>query len=137
MARKVAPTPPVIIEKTPPDWGRIKNLLHTLWGECKSGEYDKAKWTALHTELIRAEREAEEKRPAIPDPLADLFVVRLFDMFDGWIDVTVAVTEAEANRVLNEKTQNGTRKAKFADGDYYCIFPANTQMLVTPETTGR
>jgi hypothetical protein len=137
MARKRA-APPVTIEKTPPDWARIKNLFHTLWGECHSKEYDKAKWTALHTELIRAEREAEEnRRPAIPDPLAELFVVRLFDMFDGWIDITGAVTRAEADRILSEKTDGGKKNVSYGEGDYYRIFPANTRMLVTPEALGR
>lgn len=136
MVRNVAP--PVPIEKNPPNWSRIKNLLHTLWGECKNGEYNKAKWTDLHTELIRAEREAaENRRPEIPDPLAELFVVRLFDMFDGWIDITGAVAQAEADRIFNEKTEGGKKNVSYGEGDYYRIFPANTCMLVTPEALGR
>lgn len=115
-----------------PDWAKLNRLLHELWGECKVGKYDKQKWQDLHTEIIRAQPKPEAK-----DPLADRFVVRLWDMFDGWIDITGAVTKAEADRILNEKTENGTKNTKYADGDYYSIFPANTRMLVTPETTGR
>jgi hypothetical protein len=122
----------------PPDWARIKNLLHTLWGECKSGEYDKAKWTALHTELIRAELQAGElTKPRAQDPLAELFVVRLYDMFDGWIDITAAVSKDKADRIFNEKTHGGKKNVTYGEGDYYRIFPANTRMLVTPEYLGR
>jgi hypothetical protein len=64
-------------------------------------------------------------------------IVRLFDMFDGWMDITSAVTEEEANRVWNDKTENGTRKTKYSDGDYYAIFPVDTKMLITPERLGR
>lgn len=64
-------------------------------------------------------------------------IVRLWDMFDGWIDITGPVPEAEARRIWNEKTSNGTQKTCYADGDYYAIFPAGTRMAVTPEFLGR
>jgi hypothetical protein len=67
----------------------------------------------------------------------ELFVVRLFDMFDGWIDISGALPKEEADRLLNEKTENGTKSVRYDDGDYYRIFPANTRMLVTPEYLGR
>jgi hypothetical protein len=67
----------------------------------------------------------------------ELFIVRLYDMFDGWIDITKPVTKEEADRVWNEHTENGTENTKYADGDYYAIFPADTRMLFTPETLGR
>ena len=70
----------------------------------------------------------------MPDPK---FIVRLWDSFDGWIDVTGPVPKAEADRVWNERTNNGTCKTKYADGDYYAIFPADTRMLMTPEFLGR
>jgi hypothetical protein len=61
---------------------------------------------------------------------ADRFVVRLYDGFDNtWIDVTATVPRAEADRVFAEKTGNGTHHVRFADIDYYRIFPADTQML--------
>lgn len=114
------------------DWAKINRLLHMLWGECKDGTYDKEKWKALSQELERAKPKTEA-----PDPLAHLFVVRLFDMFDGWIDVSEPVTKTEADRIISEKTDAGKKNTAYADGDYYRIFPANTRMLVTPETTGR
>lgn len=64
-------------------------------------------------------------------------MVRLFDMFDGWIDITGPLSKEEADKVWNEYTKNGTEKTKYGDGDYYRIFPADTQMLVTPEFLGR
>jgi len=68
---------------------------------------------------------------------SNLFVVRLWDMFDGWIDITEPVDREEANRVWNEKTANGTKKTTYDDGDYYRVFPADTRMIFTPEFMGR
>tara|TARA_Y100000310_G_scaffold118047_2_gene116767 strand:- start:254 stop:469 length:216 start_codon:yes stop_codon:yes gene_type:complete len=65
------------------------------------------------------------------------YVVRLYDMFDGWIDITGPVSKKEADKVWNDRTKNGTCKTKYADGDYYSIFPANTRMIHTPEFRGR
>jgi hypothetical protein len=62
-----------------------------------------------------------------------LFVVRLFDMFDGWIDVSGPLSKHEADSLWNERTGNGKHHTKYADGDYYAIFPADTRMLMTPE----
>ena len=64
-------------------------------------------------------------------------IVRLYDMMDGWIDVSGPVTPKEAERIYNEKTKNGTRNTKYADGDYYAIFDADTRMMMTPEFLGR
>jgi len=69
--------------------------------------------------------------------MKEKFVLRLFDMFDGWIDVQDNLDEHEANKLYNEKTFNGTRMTKYADGDYYKIFPSGTRMLITPERLGR
>lgn len=66
-----------------------------------------------------------------------MYVVRLWDMFDGWLDLTGPITKEEAEKLWNEKTNNGTRNTCYGDGDYYAIFPANTRMLVTPEYLGR
>jgi len=46
-------------------------------------------------------------------------------------------TKAEADAAWSEKTDNGTKKTKYADGDYYKVFPADTKMLHTPEFRGR
>ena len=49
-----------------------------------------------------------------------LFVVRLFDIFDGWIDITEPLTLAEAEAVWNEATKNGTHLTK----NHYRISPS-------------
>jgi hypothetical protein len=62
--------------------------------------------------------------------MPELFIVRLYDGFDNqWIDITGPVSEEVAQKVWNEKTDNGTKKSKFEHIDYYRIFPANTKML--------
>ena len=66
-----------------------------------------------------------------------LYVVRLFDMFDGWIDITKPLSKEEVDKVWNKKTENGTKNKEYADGDYYAIFPSDTRMIVTPEFLGR
>jgi hypothetical protein len=58
-------------------------------------------------------------------------------MFDGWIDLTEPVTKTEADRLWNEKTDNGKKNTKYSDGDYYRVFPADTKMIFTPEFLGR
>lgn len=59
-----------------------------------------------------------------------LFVVRFYDGFDNqWMDITGPLSLAEADKVLAEKTNNGTRNTSYANIDYYAIFPADTRML--------
>lgn len=58
-------------------------------------------------------------------------------MFDGWMDITEPLSEADAKAVWNDRTNHGTRNTKYDDGDYYKIFPADTKMIFTPETMGR
>ena len=54
-----------------------------------------------------------------------LFVVKLYDGFDNeWMNVSEPISKAEANKIWNERTKNGTEKTKFDDGDYYTISPA-------------
>lgn len=67
----------------------------------------------------------------------ELFILRLWDMFDGWIDVSKPVSKDEADKLFNEETNNGTRNTKYSDGDYYRVFPADTRMIVTPDFLGR
>lgn len=63
------------------------------------------------------------------DPTATKFVVRLYDGFDNeWYDVTGEVTADYAKRVWSKRTDKGTKKTRFADIDYYAIFPAKTTM---------
>lgn len=65
------------------------------------------------------------------------FVVRLWDMMDGWIDVTGPLSKEEADKKWNEETKNGTRNTRYEHGDYYMVFPADTRMIYTPEFLGR
>ncbi len=63
-----------------------------------------------------------------------LYIVRLYDGGDHyWIDISKPVTHAEAEKIWNEKTKNGTVNTKYDDFDYYSIFPANTKMLFNPD----
>ncbi len=58
-----------------------------------------------------------------------LYVVRVYDGFDYcWTDVTRPVPLDEAKKVWNERTKDGTQNTKYADIDYYKIFPAGTRM---------
>ena len=67
----------------------------------------------------------------------DLYIVRLFDMFDGWCCDSKPMPWSEAVTYWMEQTDNGTRRTKYADGDYWDIFPDGTRMLYRPETLGR
>jgi hypothetical protein len=59
-----------------------------------------------------------------------LFVVRFYDGFDNeWIDVSDPVGRVEADRIWNEKTEDGTKNTSFNDIDYYRVFPADTTMV--------
>lgn len=42
------------------------------------------------------------------------------------------VSKEEADKILAEKTENGTKYTKYDDGAYYAIFPADTTMLWRP-----
>lgn len=64
-------------------------------------------------------------------------VVRLWDMFDGWMDITGPLSYEECKVIWLEKTAGGTKNTKYSDGDYYRIFPADTEMYFTPERLGR
>lgn len=65
------------------------------------------------------------------------YIVRLYDMFDGWMDVFGPATRQECEDQWLIKTSNGTRLTQYSDGDYYKVFPADTRMLYTPEFLGR
>jgi hypothetical protein len=63
-------------------------------------------------------------------PSQDLYVVRQYDGFDNeWIDITGPVSHEEAQRVWDEKTEEGTKNTTYNDIDYYKIFPADTKMV--------
>jgi|SaaInlStandDraft_4_1057021.scaffolds.fasta_scaffold46640_3 hypothetical protein len=68
------------------------------------------------------------------------YIVRLYDMFDGWLSAWPSdegATWEEAVAYWNKHTQDGTKSTCYGDGDYWSIFPAGTQMVVTPEFLGR
>lgn len=68
----------------------------------------------------------------------ELFVVRHYDGFDNmWMDVTRPVPREEADRILNENTENGTKNTNYDDIDYYAIFPADTIMHFSYEAEER
>ena len=67
----------------------------------------------------------------------DKYVLRLWDMFDGWLDIEDNLTREKADKLWNKKTNNGTKNTNYDDGDYWCIFPSDTKMLITPERLGR
>ena len=58
------------------------------------------------------------------------YIVRLYDGSDNkWMNISKTVPYAEAKTIWDKHTQNGTKNTKFADIDYYRIFPADTKML--------
>ena len=61
---------------------------------------------------------------------SDLFIVRFYSGMDGlWVDITEPVSKEEANRVWNDRTENGIKKTCHDHIDYYRIVPADTKML--------
>lgn len=78
---------------------------------------------------------AELDRKEIPEEHAEeLFVVRSYDGFGHeWMDVSEPVLRVEAEKILDEKTNGGTKNTKFDDIDYYSIFPAETTMHFSQE----
>ncbi len=71
----------------------------------------------------------------LPDPTTELYVVRLWDGFDGeWMDVSELLTREEAARVCGDKNEArggsaaGKRDGSYSDIDYYKVFPADTVM---------
>lgn len=67
----------------------------------------------------------------------DKYIVRLWDMFDGWCDITGPLSKEEADQVWNKNTDNGSHNTKYSDGNYFRIFPADTRMIYTPDFLGR
>ncbi len=61
-----------------------------------------------------------------------LYTIRLWDYFDGWIELIEGkpAPYEEILRRFNVLTKNGTEKAvEDFRGGYYAIFPANTTMI--------
>lgn len=55
------------------------------------------------------------------------YIVRIYDGFDNeWTDVSKPCSKDEAQRIWNEKTNNGKEKTCYGDIDYYKIFEVNS-----------
>lgn len=66
--------------------------------------------------------------------MTELYVVRLYDGMDMmWMEVSEAVSKEEAEKLWNEKTENGTKNISYDDIDYYEIFPAHTKMMYSAD----
>ncbi len=58
------------------------------------------------------------------------FSVRHWDGMDGcWSDIATNVSGYEALTVWFERTDNGTRRLRFAEIDYVRLFPGGTKMI--------
>lgn len=106
---------------------------------------ERSEWFGLLSSLIQGgvltpaeqigfKRAEIERRVPTPEPL---FVLRLWDMFDGWMDIGEVTTKTEADAAWAEHTDDGKHNTCYADGDYYKVFPADTTMVFTPERMGR
>jgi len=78
------------------------------------------------------------KEPTKRASATGLYVVRLYDGFDYcWMDVSKALSWDEAEAVWKEKTESGSKNTCYGDIDYYDIFPSDTRMLHSSETSER
>ncbi len=68
-------------------------------------------------DLSSLEKEYEWLKQQIPET-CETYVVRLWNMFDGWINVTDPLSLEEARLAWNTFTERGTQKTKYEDGDY-------------------
>jgi len=110
----------------------VRHLAANFAITCEKGYRDSfdSWYSGISKDWRKIANRKEEKKE-------ELYIVRLFDMFDGWIDISEALPEKEAEKIFNEHTKNGTYKTRYEHGDYYAIFPSDTKMLVTPERLGR
>jgi len=88
----------------------------------------------LTDEVWKQACQEADRRSAAAEPV-ELFVVRLWDGFDGlWMDVSEPVPREQADAIWREKTLNGTKMTSFSDIDYYKVFPSGTVMHFSYET---
>lgn len=86
---------------------------------------------------VAAPRRATKVKAGLPSSDDGKYIVRLWDMFDGWIDCKSGLTADEAIAYWEKETKGGTERVCYNDGDYYDIFPNGTRMFMTPESLGR
>jgi hypothetical protein len=92
-----------------------------------------------------AEKDAAKARPrratktkgSLPNSSDGKYILRLWDMFDGWLDIASNLTAEQAIARWEQETKGGTERVCYADGDYWDIFPSGTRMFVTPQSLGR
>lgn len=67
------------------------------------------------------------------------YVVRCWDYYDGWYNITGELSAEEAKIHWNKLTSNGTKNFSSKDYHtfYYDIFPADTEMLWSSEWMDR
>lgn len=82
---------------------------------------------------LRSNQELRVKKLRLIDTL---YVVRHYCSFDGWIDVSKPMPKKDAEKFKVERDAKLHRGPQYAQS-YHDIFPANTQMLRTPESLGR
>lgn len=76
---------------------------------------------------------AWKPRPKEVWPNAELFTLRMYDQYDGWIDIAANLTAERVEERWLEKTAGGTKNTKYEDVTYYDIFPADTRMIYNSE----
>lgn len=73
-------------------------------------------------------------RPDKRWPDVNKFTLRMFDYFDGWIDIENDLTADEAVKKWLEETRDGTIHIEYTqNGYYYDIFPSNTKMVFSSD----
>lgn len=98
--------------------------------------------TALIKEgLMESDEEKAKDNPCIESTeklsSTGFYIVRFYDVCDGWIDLTGSLPHEEAQKLWLEYTKNGTEHTCYDHMEYYRIFPDNTQMLQSAERRGR
>ena len=108
-------------------------LGNPRWDSDPVGLYDDL--TTKHGRTLTDEVWKQACQEADRRAAAELFVVRLWDSFDGlWMDVSEPVSREQAEAIWNEKTSNASKNTSFRDTDYYKVFPAGTVMTFSYET---
>lgn len=74
-------------------------------------------------------------RPKQLWPKDELFTLRMYDHYDGWIDIAPDLKAEEAERRWLEETKGGTEHFKYMGFKdyYYDIFPSDTRMAWNSE----
>lgn len=63
------------------------------------------------------------KMPRKRKSLVDLYIVKYYDMLEGWKVMTKPISWKDASEVWWAKTHHGTVNTRWSDAQYYDIFP--------------